>query len=82
MHSEIIRPPRALWVPFILGRPLGKPGDEAFQLAVVRGVTPHHWSFGAMPPIAGLGREEVASIVAFVRSEQEAAGIFQDPSDP
>jgi hypothetical protein len=30
-HTEIIRPPRALWVPFALGRPLGIPGDAAFQ---------------------------------------------------
>lgn len=28
-------PPRALWVSFPLGRPLGKPGDEAFQHRVV-----------------------------------------------
>jgi hypothetical protein len=35
-HSEIIRPPRALWVTFELGRPLGKPDDAAFQTRVLR----------------------------------------------
>jgi len=30
-HSETIKPPRALWVPFELGRPLGVPNDPAFQ---------------------------------------------------
>jgi hypothetical protein len=30
-HTAAIHPPRALWVPFILGRPLGVPGDAAFQ---------------------------------------------------
>jgi hypothetical protein len=30
-HTEIIRPPRALWVPFELGRPFGAPGDAGFQ---------------------------------------------------
>ncbi len=35
-HTEHIRPPRALWVPFILGRPLGQPGDAAFQTRVLR----------------------------------------------
>ena len=30
-----MQPPRALWVPFPLGRPLGKPGDAAFQLDVI-----------------------------------------------
>ena len=31
-----VAPPRALWVPFPLGRPLGVPGDERFQLDVMR----------------------------------------------
>ena len=36
LHSEKIRPPRALWVPFELGRPLGVPNDAAFQTRVLR----------------------------------------------
>jgi hypothetical protein len=35
-HTETIRPPRALWVTFELGRPLGIPDDPAFQRRVVR----------------------------------------------
>ena len=35
-HTETIRPPRALWVPFELGRPLGEPNDPAFQKGVIR----------------------------------------------
>ncbi len=35
LHSEKMQPPRALWVPFELGRPFGPPGDAAFQRAVV-----------------------------------------------
>ena len=54
--------------------------DEAFQRAAAFGVQPHHWNFGPMAPVAGLTREDVALIVAFVRSEQEAVGIFRDPS--
>jgi hypothetical protein len=34
-HTEVIRPPRALWVPFMLGRPLGVPGDAGFQRRVL-----------------------------------------------
>ncbi len=34
-HTEIIKPPRALWVPFELGRPLGKPNDASFQTKVL-----------------------------------------------
>lgn len=54
--------------------------DEAFQRAAAFGVQPHHWNFGPMPPVAGLTRDEVALIIAFVRTEQEAVGIFRDPS--
>lgn len=38
LHTEITRPPRALWVPFELGRPLGVPGDPGFQTRVLRTV--------------------------------------------
>ncbi len=34
-HTEAIRAPRALWVPFILGRPFGVPNDAAFQRRVL-----------------------------------------------
>ena len=35
-HTETIRPPRALWVTFELGRPMGIPGDAPFQRCVLR----------------------------------------------
>jgi len=34
-QSENTRPPRALWVPFELGRPFGPPSDPAFQKNVI-----------------------------------------------
>jgi hypothetical protein len=34
-QTENTRPPRALWVPFELGRPFGPPSDAAFQKRVV-----------------------------------------------
>lgn len=34
-HTETTRPPRALWVPFDLGRPFGAPGDAPFQTRVL-----------------------------------------------
>src|SRR3954468_21703194 len=33
-----MNPPRALWVPFILGRPFGVPRDAAFQRRVLESV--------------------------------------------
>ena len=35
-QSEAVRPPRALWVPFALGRPLGCADDPKFQKQVLR----------------------------------------------
>ena len=34
-HTAAMAPPRALWVPFALGRPLGVPGDATFQHRVI-----------------------------------------------
>lgn len=34
-QTENTRPPRALWVPFELGRPFGPPGDPGFQKRVL-----------------------------------------------
>lgn len=49
--------------------------DAAFHLAVQRGVRAHHWSFGDMPPVEGVGQEDVEKIVAYVRTLQRANGI-------
>jgi len=35
-HTEVMQPPRALWVPFPLGRPMGVAHDPAFQRRVLR----------------------------------------------
>ena len=53
----------------------GHHGDESFQRAVARGVRAHHWRFGNMPPVDGLTRRDVASVVAYVRELQRANGI-------
>lgn len=36
LHTETSNPPRALWVPFELGRPFGAPNDPEFQTRVLR----------------------------------------------
>jgi hypothetical protein len=38
VHTEKMRPPRALWVPFELGRPFGPPNDVEFQTRVLMAV--------------------------------------------
>lgn len=36
LHTEKVAPPRALWVPFELGRPFGAPNDPVFQKRVLQ----------------------------------------------
>jgi len=50
-------------------------GDLAFQLAVKNGVRAHHWKFGDMQAVPGLGPDDVAHITAYIRLEQRRAGI-------
>ncbi|MEM7403825.1 MAG: hypothetical protein AAF458_00970 [Pseudomonadota bacterium] len=35
-HMEAIAPPRALWLDFPMGRPMGKPNDARYQVSVIR----------------------------------------------
>ena len=50
--------------------------DAAFRLAVQRGVIAHHWPFGNMPKIEGLSDEQVEAIIAYVRAQQQEAGLY------
>jgi len=50
-------------------------GDDSFRSAIAQGVRAHHWNFGDMPAVGGLDDDEVDSIIAFIRSEQEREGF-------
>ena len=50
-------------------------GDIAFQMAAQNGVRAHHWTFGDMPPIAGVTQAQIDAIVAYVRALQRENGI-------
>jgi mono/diheme cytochrome c family protein len=50
--------------------------DASFHLAVQNGVRAHHWQFGDMPKIPGVGQEDVNEIVGYVRWLQQQVGIF------
>ncbi|WP_108665340.1 c-type cytochrome [Euzebya rosea] len=52
-------------------------GEFSFRAAVQNGVQPHHWQFGPMPPIDGLSEQDVTDIIAFVRAEQQLAGLLE-----
>jgi len=53
----------------------GHHGDDSFRAAIARGVRAHHWNFGDMPAMRGLDDDEVDSIIAFIRSEQQRQGF-------
>jgi mono/diheme cytochrome c family protein len=53
--------------------------DIAFQVAVTRGVQPHHWDFGPMLPIPGLTETDVTAIIAYVRQIQQQEGFEPYP---
>ena len=50
--------------------------DAAFMSAAAVGVRAHHWRFGDMPPVPGLGPAEVDQIIAYVRWLQREAGVY------
>lgn len=61
-----------------LAHPVYRPAhhaDAAFRLAVANGVRAHHWSYGDMPPVAGVEPAAVERIIAYVRWLQRQAGI-------
>lgn len=66
-NTESMQPPRMLWVSFPLGRPLGKPGDAAFQQDVIR------HSLDLLERKAGPVLEDFPLDVPHVASEQATA---------
>ena len=57
----------------------GHHGDAAFGLAIIRGVSQHHWQFGDMPAVEGLDQSHIDAIVAYVRSVQTEQGFEPYP---
>jgi hypothetical protein len=81
-HTEKIRPPRALWVPFELGRPLGVPNDAAFQRRVLtdlldllkRPSGPVLVDFDEDAPGSGTGEQNWEGQVCPVRFDRPTTG--------
>lgn len=53
----------------------GHHDDLAFHLAVNNGVRQHHWSFGNMDAVKSVTPEDAADIIAYMRQQQQLAGI-------
>ena len=82
LHTEKMRPPRALWVPFELGRPLGIPGDAAFQHRVLRAALslleadsgPVLEDYGEDAPLVGDDDTSTSCPINFARPQTALSG--------
>jgi hypothetical protein len=85
-HSAALAPPRALWVPFMLGRPFGVPNDAAFQKQVLlaalqlfereSGPVLEDFPFDAPPQQLTPARKDLVCPVSFPRLQ--AAGALAE----
>lgn len=57
----------------------GHHADEAFYMAIAKGVRQHHWRFGNMPPQSQVTQGQAQMIIAYVREVQVANGITYQP---
>ena len=76
-QTAAIKPPRALWVPFMLGRPFGAPNAPDFQRKVLRALLalfnrpagPVLEDFPEDAPVDAVGETTFACPVSFVRAD-------------
>ncbi len=51
-------------------------GDSAFYKAALKGVRAHHWNFGDMPPVNGITRNKMDSIIPYIRYYQQQMKLY------
>ncbi|MBI3042274.1 MAG: hypothetical protein HYY78_05555 [Betaproteobacteria bacterium] len=82
-QTAAIKPPRALWVPFMLGRPFGAPNEPQFQRRVLsallslfeRSAGPVLEDFPEDAPASGDQESGFACPVSFASMKAEAGGL-------
>lgn len=53
----------------------GHHGDDAYRAAVRNGARQHHWGFGDMPAVESITDDQIESVIAYIRSEQQRLGF-------
>ena len=53
----------------------GHHGDDSYRAAVRNGAPQHHWAFGPMPPVPDITDDQVESVIAYIRAEQQRLGF-------
>ena len=56
--------------------------DAAIVTAVTKGRAQQHWTFGPMPPVAGLTTPQVEAITVYLRAEQATRGLVPYTTAP
>jgi hypothetical protein len=82
-QTAAIRPPRALWVPFMLGRPFGAPNTPDFQRRVLRALLslferssgPVLEDFPEEAPAVDMPEDGFACPVSFAPAKRDAGGL-------
>jgi mono/diheme cytochrome c family protein len=49
--------------------------DDGIREAIADGVPAHNWDSDGMPPVSGLGRDDVEAVIRYVRSMQRDGGL-------
>jgi hypothetical protein len=80
LHCEVMRPPRALWVPYELGRPLGPPNDPATQRTILMTALQLLVAEGGPSLITDLDRELPPEVEW--HSQFKTEPVAQWPDDP
>lgn len=88
-QTAAIRPSRALWVPFMLGRPFGAPNEPGFQRRVLlsllslfeRPAGPVLEDFPEDAPDSAAAESGFACPVSFAAAKTGAGGLAQDLRD-
>ena len=88
-QTAVIKPPRALWVPFLLGRPFGAPNEPDFQRKVLRALVslferpagPALEDFPEDAPAADAREGEFACPVSFASDSAKEEGLVQAMRD-
>ncbi|MEO8442682.1 MAG: selenoprotein B, partial [Betaproteobacteria bacterium] len=82
-QTAAIKPPRALWVPFMLGRPFGAPNAPDFQRKVLRALLalftrpsgPVLEDFPEDAPVASVGETTFACPVSFAQPDSDSGDV-------
>ena len=82
LHTETIKPPRALWVSFELGRPLGVPDDPAFQKHVLLAAlklleAPGGPVLEDFPEDAPVSKDQITALACPVNFAQEEVNLTE-----